>query len=265
MESKKTTHVLLTLDCGAIDADILRAVSALAGEHNLEVTGLYVENEDLYNAAQLPGLSEVSLTSGEVTTLNPKRILEQVANQARQARVQFESSASKMNLKHSFRVIRGRAADTLLEAAMSSDIVVINRSLRASGMRSWRGSHFEPLVQQHNNLLFVNEPWASGRSVLSLCESHPDFCERTLTTARRFADAEGIELLVIVPPEHADAHLPAADRIILLRSWTEDAIVDLCEREQARLLVLPPTQKLDWRALLLRLIDRVPCSLLRLD
>jgi hypothetical protein len=50
-----------------------------------------------------------------------------------------------------------------------------------------------------------------------------------------------------------------------LEAWSETAIAELCERENARLLVVPPTQQLEWRTLLMNIIDRVPCSLLRLD
>jgi hypothetical protein len=149
------------------------------------------------------------------------------------------------------------------QAALASDIVVISRALRASGLRSRRSSHFTPIIEQHANVLFVNEPWASGGEVIVLFESAAG--ERALTVARRIAQAENLDLLVAVPGDHTDARLLPGDRVTVLDAWTEDGIAALCERENARLLVVPPTEKLDWRALLLNTIDRVPCSLLRLD
>jgi len=263
MASENVTRILLTLDCDHLDVDLLKAIAALAGERNLELVCLYVEDEDLLKAARLPGLSEVSLSTGEVTQLTPDRIEAQVASQARSARKQFESSARPLNLDYSFRVARGPAAETVAQAAVASDIVVISRALRASGLRSRRGSHFTPIIEQHANVLFVNEPWASGGEVIVLCESAAS--ERALTVARRIAQAENIDLLVAVPVDRAGARLLPGDRVIVLDAWTEDGIAALCERENARLLVVPPTEKLDWRALLLNTIDRVPCSLLRLD
>ena len=262
--SDQPTHVLMIFDCGAMDANAFRVLKLLTDESNMKVTGLYVEDEDIYNAARLPGMKEVSLTNGSISTLDPIRIDKQIASQARSAQKEFESFARRMKLDYSFQITRGRQIERLLEAATTSDIVVVNRSLRTSGLRTRRGAHFQPLLKQQDNLLFVNEPWASGRSVIALCEDHPDDCERALGTAKRIAVAEELELLIAVPQREAEAPQVLADRVTVLDNWSEDAIVDLCESEDARLLVMPPTDDLDWRALLTRLIDRVRCSLLRI-
>jgi hypothetical protein len=264
MMNDKPTHVLMTFDCGSLDVNALRVLAVLLDGQNIQVTGLYVEDEDIYSAAQLPGMQEVSVTNGSVSTLDPNRIEEQITNQARSAQEEFESSARRMKLDYSFQVIRGRSIERLLEAASTSDMVVVNRSLRASGLRTRRGAHFEPLMLQHENLLFVNEPWASGRTVVALCESDPGECQRALAAARRIAVAEDLEFLIAVPQHRSEARHLLTDHVTVLSSWTEDAIVDLCEIEDARLLVLPPTDDLDWRALLTQLIDRVRCSLLRI-
>jgi hypothetical protein len=265
MPADRITRVLLTLDRDQLDADMLRAIMALADERDLELTGLYVEDEDLLKAARLPGLSEVSVNTGEVAALTLERIERELTGQARRARQQFESSARAHNFKHSFRVVRGRAGETVADVASASDVVVITRSLRAPGLRSRRGNHFAPVIERHNNLLFVNEPWASGSAVIVLCEGAAGTCARALAVAGRIAAAEKVQLLIAVPPGGRSVDWPQADRIIELPSWTETAIAQMCERENARLLVVPPTERLDWRALLLNTVDRVPCSLLRLD
>jgi hypothetical protein len=170
-----------------------------------------------------------------------------------------------LKLRYSFQVTRGRTIETLVEVSTTSDIVVVNRSLRRSGLRTRHGTQLEPLVQQRENLLVVNEPWASGHSVVALCESYPGNCERALTAASRVAAAEDLELVIAVPPHREQANDLDADRVIALSQWSEDAVVDLCESRDARLLVLSTAADLDWRALLLRLMDRLSCSLLRLE
>ena len=262
MSDEKPTRVLMALDCGVTDADAFRAVSLLTGEPELEVTGVYIEDEDLINAARLPGIAEIS-TAGTVSALDPDSVQSELLQQAQHARQTFETSARRMNFNYSFRVSRGRNVDILLEAASTSDIVVVNRPLRAAGLRTRRGSHFAPLLEHHGNLLFVNEPWASGRSVIALCESPGVSSERALAAAKRIAAAEDLEFLVAVPPQQRDEQGVDADRTLILTDWRESAIVDLCESEDARLLVLSATH-LNWQALLMGLIDRVSCSLLRL-
>ena len=263
--SKKRKRVLLTLDCDTLDTDALSVLTVLADKKGLEITGLYVEDEELLNAARLPGLREISHVTGTVTQLSADRISQQIASQGQRARLHFEASTRRLPYKASFVVARGRAVDTLTAAALKSDIVVITRSRRASGMRTRSGSHFEPLMSMHKNILFVNEPWASGDCIIALYEPSRVDHISALRTARRFADAEQLDLLVAVPREHA-VKLPVdTDRIVTLENWSEGTIAQLCERENARLLVLSRSEHLDWRTLLVYLVDRLPCSLLRLE
>ena len=262
MNDEQRTRVLMALDCGVVDADAFATLRLLTAKPEVEVTGIYIEDEDLLNAARLPGAAEIS-TAGTVSTLDPDDVQSQLVRQAQHARQAFEASARRLKLNCSFQVSRGRNLDILLEAASRSDIVVVNRPMRAAGMRTRRGSHFAPLLERHGNLLFVNEPWASGRSVVALCEAQDASSTRALAAAKRIAAAEELELIVAVPPQQRDEQVADADRTITLPEWTESAIVNLCEMEAARLLVLSTTQ-LDWQALLIGLIDRVSCSLLRL-
>jgi hypothetical protein len=261
--TSRTTQILLTLDCGAVDQDALRALKLLTDDQDIEVTGLYVEDEDLLRAALLPGMAEVS-PAGTVSRLDQQALVAQIAQQARRAREGFEASARREKLKFTFKVARGRVVETLVAAAARSDLVVINRSRRSSGLRTRHGTHFAPLLAHHNNLLFVNEPWLSGRAVVLLCEN-PGGCVRALETAQRIAQAEGLELLIAVPREHADFEMAGSGRAVVLAEWTEAAIVALCESADARLLVVPPVDGLDWRTLLVNLVDRLSCSLLRLE
>ncbi len=270
--ASKPTRVLLTLDCGDLDVDALKVITALVEHHDLHVTGLFVEDEDLLNAARLPGMSEVSVTTGEVLAVTRDRIEAQIVSQARRVRRQFESSASRLDFKHSFQVLRGRAIETVIQTAASADVVVISRALLATGLRSRTASNFAPLIRQRQNFLFLNEPWATGKSIIVLCESGYSGCERALTVARRIADIENIELVIAAPAagrmcpveKASSAEETVGDRVVVLESWSEDALGELCENEDARLLVVPPTENLDWQKLVLSLVDRAPCSLLRL-
>lgn len=255
-------RVLLTLDSGSIDEDALRALKLLTNQSDVEITGLFVEDEDLYQAAQLPGLIEVS-PSGVVSSLDHEALARGVAAQARRARAQFEAFARQLGLNFSFEVARGRLIDTLLKAAAASDLVVVHRSLRVTGLRTRRASHFAPLLQQQQSMLFVNEPWRSGSSIVCLYESDSAAGRAALEAATRIARAEDLQLLVAAP-KATDTSLIAADRVTVIEDWNEETLVKLCESADARLLVLPPTDKLDWKSLLTALADRLACSLLRL-
>ena len=266
MTADPPTRVLLTLDCGAVDADSLRAAKLIAADGQLEITGLYVEDEDLYRAAQLPGATEVS-SAGQISVLDHDALAVQIGQEAQRARMQFEKLAGVLKLPFSFRIARGRLVETLLNAAAKSDLVVVSRSLRTSGLRARHASEFRPLIEQQRSLLFINEPWRSGRAVIVLCESPSPRSERALLAGKRIAEDDDLRLLMAVPQgfEPADSARPAGVELLVLPEWTEAAIVDLCETSDARLLVVPAGQHIDWRTMLLRLVDRLSCSLLKLD
>lgn len=261
--AESTKRVLLTLDCGTIDEDSLRALKLLTEDEDVEVTGLYVEDEDLFRAARLPGMAEV-LVSGEVTTLDHDHLTAQITREAQRARSQFETFVRNLRLRGSFQIARGRVVEKLVEAAANSDYVVVSRSLRTSGLRTRHGSQFEPLIQGQRNLLFVNEPWRSGSSIVVLCEANPSQCERALAIARKFAAQDNLNLLIALPQANGHALDPVFQQVVM-QNWNEAAVAELCETADARLLIVPPTSHLDWRQLLLALVDRLPCSLLRLE
>jgi hypothetical protein len=259
-------RVLLALDGTRPNDDALRAVWSLLDPEALDVTGLYVEDEDLLRAATLPCLREVSM-SGRETSLDVARLTRDMANEAAAARRAFDELAQRLirehrRLAHHFRVARGPAADVFDRAAAESDFVLVTRALRGTGLRHRFGRSFARLVQQPRHVLFVNEPWSSGSSVVVLRGS-----DLALDYATRLAEADRLRLVLAVPvaaPPPPAERLPGGAAIRQLTRWDAESVADLCLREDARLLVLPELPDLDWAELLVSLMDRLPCSLLKL-
>lgn len=260
MTSEGKLRLLVALDSRAPDAAALRLLTRLGGGGAMELTCLFVEDEDLTRAAALPGLREISLT-GEVQALDPERIAREVAADAESARRAFDRLARELAedhraLEHRFLVARGRMAEEFHRAAAASDLVMVTRALRASGLRPRLGRSFLELVREPKPVLFVNEPWDSGTSVVVLGDG-PD----TLDTAARLARAEGLPLVAVGP---AGTPTPEGVRLHVLPGMTEPAIAEACRAEDARLLVVPARADVDWPELLVTLLDRLPCSVLKL-
>jgi hypothetical protein len=225
----------------------------------MEITGLYVEDEDLMRAARLPGLREISL-SGHIAELDFGRLQRDIAAELATVRKALEELAHELRMRCRVEVARGRLAEALSAAACESDFVVVSRTLRASGLRPRAGVQFGPLLHQIERILFVNEPWASGTSVIVLGADR-----EALDTGKRVADAEGLRLIVALARTAAlPEHLPDSCDIVRIADWSEDAIAELCLQRDARLLIVRGDQTLDVATLLTRLMDRLPCSLLKL-
>ena len=253
------TRVLVALDNGHPSSEALQQLAQLLDAESLELIGLYVEDENLRRAARLPGLREISL-SGQELELSLERIEADVARDLVRIRSGFEHTARALRLRCRFEVARGYIAEALCAAATKSDFVLVSRTLRASGLRGRSAPHFGPLVSQARRILFVNEPWASGKSVIVLGNDPV-----AIATGRRLAEAESLELVVALPHfSGAPRELPPQATIARLPDWSEDAIANLCLRHDARLLIVAEGADLDTAALLTGLLDRLPCSLLKL-
>jgi len=252
-------RVLVAFDCAHPSAEVLQQLPRLLGSEQLELTGLYLEDEDLLQAARLPGLREI-LLSGQELELNLERLQQDMADDLARIRSAFEAIARQLRLRCRFEIARGRVGDTLSAAATQSDFVLISRTLRTSGLRPRFGGAFGPVLRDHKRVLFVNEPWASGRSVIVLGQD-----PEALAAAQRLAHAEGLALIIALPVAGPlPYNLPSGSQVVRLADWTEDTIANLCVARDARLLVVPGAAGLDTSDLLAQLLDRLPCSLLKL-
>ncbi len=253
-------RVLYLLEYGTADADALRAVASLVGDRPYQVRGLYVEDEDLMSAARLPGFVEVSVHSQEPASLGQEDMQRALHRQASAARRLFEAAARALQIDYSFRVSRGRVIDTLNQLGPQNDVVVIARPLRHGWLRTRPGGHYTELAMRPRDVLFVNEPWHSGTSVVAVCSAPAAAMGGFLERARSIATAEDVDLIVASP--HEPVKVAEADQTISLPALDEEAIIELCRQCDARLLIVPEAPEMDASALVSGLLDKLSCSLL---
>lgn len=260
--TQTSKKVLFLLECGSKDAQGLRAVTALVDGQSAEVAGLFIEDEDLMNAARFPGSTEISLHSREVTQLDATRMQQALVQQAFEIQQLFEQSARRLKLRHSFRVTRGRLMEKLLESAAAQDLLVVGRPLLAPGFRARTGVHFAQLLPVQQDVLFINEPWDSGSTIIVLLHDRGAPADNVIGKARAIADAENLQLIIAYTGKVDAQLLSQADQLLPLHGVDDGVLVDLCAGKDARLLVISGMD--DWHNLLVGLLNRLSCSLLLL-
>lgn len=119
-------RVFVALDHSAKGRAALKVAVSIALETRAELQGLFVENEDLLRLAALPFAREVefaSATSRELQSPNMERALRVAADKAQR---QFSHALARLNLKWTFRTVRGSIIQASLAAA-GDDLLVIGQ------------------------------------------------------------------------------------------------------------------------------------------
>jgi nucleotide-binding universal stress UspA family protein len=129
-------RILVAIDASAASLDALEAAVSVAERLGSELTGLFVEDEDLLRLAALPFADIVRSPGGARERIDPTSVEAVLRAVAASARAALEKAASRRGVTWRFRISRGRVAREVLAAAEGADLVVLG----ASGLgRSGRG------------------------------------------------------------------------------------------------------------------------------
>ncbi len=120
-------RVLVALDSSAASGTTLEIAAGLAAASACELSGLFVEDQDLLRLAELPFAQEIQLTRAISRTLAPEQLLRDLHAQAESFRAAMARQAQHHRLAWSFQITRGRSDEAILLAAMAGDIIAMAR------------------------------------------------------------------------------------------------------------------------------------------
>jgi nucleotide-binding universal stress UspA family protein len=128
----ETKRILVALDTSARGRAALQVAVRLALNSSAEIQGLFVEDEDLMRLASLPFACAVDVTSAvprPLQSASMERDLRLAAGEAQQA---FTKALQQLNLRWTFRIVRGTVTQASLAAAGDVDLLVIGQQGRSS-------------------------------------------------------------------------------------------------------------------------------------
>lgn len=123
-------RILVALDASRDSRAALQAAAELAALLEAELSGLFVEDEDVFNLAGLPFAREFGYGGPGQRALDRATLERQFRIVAEEARRALERAAAARRVRWSFRVARGRVARELLNAALESDMVALGKAYR---------------------------------------------------------------------------------------------------------------------------------------
>ncbi len=223
-------RILVALDSATAGGTTLEIAADLAAAQACELSGLFIEDQDLLHLAELPFAREIQLGKAISRALAPELLLQDLRAQAALARSATQRQAERCRLSWSFQVTRGRGEEAVLLAAAAGDMIAIARgfgalaqigrlsrrlrliAVRAPGPILLTG---EPAVSRSGPVLLPYDASPAARSMLAIAAD--------LARARRqvleillLGDAAGTENLVADRLRATAAGRP----LPTLRFWT---------------------------------------------
>ena len=245
-EPRTIRRVVVWLDPTTSQEPALEALAGLGA--GAEILGLFVEDTDLVGVSQLSVAREFAYGGPATRQLERERTKAGFRVHGARMRGVFEAMVRRITPRHSFRVARGVLRTELLKISADCDTLVLAHSRRQLGARlTVRAQLAELLASGLRTLVFVQERWRTGRSIVVLFDGTPA-AGTALRMAAEIARAEELDLVVWLPDARHDElmprvleelgthngyttrRLPATDAVALARA---------ADAEHARAIVVP--------------------------
>lgn len=120
--AQKSRKILLAIDASSSSVHYLEKAAELASLLNAQLSCLYIEDEDLLAAADLPFVNEICLHVNE-KTVDQIQIARDMELFSCKTRVCFEEIAARWKINGSFQTVRGKVIGELSQAAQTADIL----------------------------------------------------------------------------------------------------------------------------------------------
>lgn len=254
VNNKHRRRVLLALDAANSTLETLEFAAFLAVELEAKLQGLFVEDADLLQVAELPFTREVVLFSAQERRFEGGALDRSLKIVAKRVQMELARVAEGARLSWSFETVRGRRIPLLLEVGATSDVLIVARPRQ----KRWRPESGDQL--------------SASRGVIYLVYIDTPSAEHALITALVLARQKGRQLVVLVPQEgkgQTSLAVRAAGRLAELQpqaSVREMAfpmgVENLCKQSGGEAIILPAdmpeVQDPVWFQ---SLLDKVRCPL----
>jgi len=183
----------------------IEAARDLALGMQAELQGIFVEDDNLFRLAGLPGSSEVRPYSSEARQIEPGELERAVRIQARKAEEALLSALGSTIIRHTFTTLRGLVPESVLEAALQSDLLVLGRTGRSPCCRRGLGSTAErAMLEGKKPLLLMQKGFSATKEPLLVLYDGSEGSEAALRAAMTLAP-KGALLHVLILEEEPQA------------------------------------------------------------
>lgn len=274
-------RILVAIDASPHSLAALEAAVALAVRFQAELSGLFVEDENLLRLADLPFVQEVGLFSATRRRINGKELERQIRVQSRRVRRVFAVTTQRAQVTWSFRVVRGSVLSEVLTAASEADVLVLGQAGWSLLRRGRLGSTVRGILPERFGLtLILKEGTCLGVPLAVVYDGSP-VAERALIAADTLRwepdnDQKLAERLIVLLlaeerakvqtlQRQAASYLSDRGTTVRYRSLTRAnvlGLVDILQAEGCGTLVLPARSSTLQNSILVALLEHLDLPVL---
>jgi nucleotide-binding universal stress UspA family protein len=198
-EESPLQRILVALNASPHSQAALDAAVRLAEAFEADVQGLFVENEALRRAAQLPFSREVRAYTVSPKRLDDRRIQRQLRYQAEYAEHTLQYAAEQAEVAYDFDTVEGRVTHELVRAAAEVDLLVLGKTSTASSRRRLGSTSQTVLAEAPTSVLVLRESVAAQQPILTYYDG-TETADTALRTAVQMVRRAPRPLTVLLPP-----------------------------------------------------------------
>lgn len=250
--SRLFRRILVALDDSPHSRAALDMAVRLAADLETELEGLFIKDENLLRAAQLPFAKEVRSHSVSPKSLDDRRVERQLRYQAERAEAALQEATEQFEVAYNFRVVEGQVTRELLRAAEEADLIAMGKTSTQSSRRRLGTTSHTLLSESPTPVLVLRRPGRRRQPILTYYDGS-DAAQLTLRVAAHLASGGASRPLKVFLPAtdeeeteqlRTEVEKKYGDRISQLgvRPLTEieiARIATLARREGRGLFVMP--------------------------
>lgn len=247
-------RIAITIDAFRLSADALEQAVRLAERMNARLEGIFIEDMDLIQLAELPFLREVRSVSRSEQAIDLARMEQELRVLARRAERLLSEQATRHNVSWSFRIWRGSIDSDLLTADIEADVFALTR-LGAELMR------IPALRAKTTSVSVVFTGSEASKRALDTAVNLAADPLKDLNILLPAADDVEIERLIRMATEQAGANAPTMH----FQRMTDGSLADLVEvltDTNSSVLVLERDSPLLQTPTLKQSLNRLNCTIL---
>lgn len=194
-------QILIALDASPHSRAALEMAVQLATAFEANLKGLFIKDENLLQAAQLPFAQEVRSHSLPPKRLDDTRVERQLRYQAQRAEALLEDRTEQVEVSYDFEVVEGHVTEELLHASEDADLLAVGKTSTRSSRRRLGTTSRTLLSEASAPVLVLREPVGQPQPLITYYDGS-DAAASALEMAVQVATRPpNRPLKVFLPPE----------------------------------------------------------------